>query len=340
MRPGRLASRAVSHDLLDLAATPERLRTLAEAGVLTPHSLAHALRLAVATPRRADWRRFLSTVLLGFGSLLVLSGVIYFFAYNWAALHRFGKMGLLLAAILGACIAAWRLGETVAGQFALLFAAVLVGPLLAVYGQAYQTGADPYELFLGWSLLILPWVVLARFAPLWLLLLVLVNTGLSLFWTQVADGEGTTLALVLALVNGAAWVAHEALAARGVSWLTGRWMPRVLAMMTMAPLLGLGELQVAVPREGDIASILGLVLLGVVMVGAYVFHRQVRSELFLLTLDAVSAMTLLTTLVGRFLFKSSRFDAGVFLFLALLIIGEVGLTVWWLRAEARGPEEA
>jgi uncharacterized membrane protein YeiB len=81
-------------------------------------------------------------------------------------------------------------------------------------------------------------------------------------------------------------------------------------------------------------------LLVVAMVAAYVFHRQVRSELFLLTLVAVSVMTLVTTLVGRVLFKSSRFDEGVFFVLALLVIGEVGLTVWWLRAEARGPEEA
>ncbi|HEX8537209.1 MAG TPA: DUF2157 domain-containing protein, partial [Cystobacter sp.] len=183
-----LGSRAVPLDPLDLAATPERLHALARAGVLSPAALEQASRLAVATPGPAAWRRFLSTVLLGFGSLLVLSGVIYFFAYNWAALHRFGKMGLLLAAILASCAAAWRLGETLAGQFALLFAAVLVGPLLAVYGQAYQTGADPYELFLGWGLLILPWVALARFAPLWLLQLLLVNTGLCLFWFQVADG--------------------------------------------------------------------------------------------------------------------------------------------------------
>jgi uncharacterized membrane protein len=302
--------------------------------------LERALRLAVASPARPSWRRFLSAVLLGFGSLLLLSGVIYFFAYNWAALHRFGKLGLLLGAILAACIAAWRLGEGLAGQFALLFAAVLVGPLLAVYGQAYQTGADPYELFLGWSLLVLPWVALARFGPLWLLLILLVDTALCLYWVQILSGEGTTLAVVVALVNGGAWAVHELLAARGVPWLEGRWLPRVLALMTMAPLLALGEYVVVEPREADTASRVALGLLVLVMVLAYLFHRQVRSELFLLTLDAVSLMTLVTTFIGRFLLKSVDLDAGLFSFtMALLIIGEVGLTVWWLRAEARGPEE-
>jgi uncharacterized membrane protein len=330
----------VSTDSLDLAATPERLYALAEAGVLSPPALQRALRLAVASPEPTAWRRFLSAVLLGFGSLLLLSGVIYFFAYNWAALHRFGKLGLLLAAILAACIAAWRLGEGLAGQFALLFAAVLVGPLLAVYGQAYQTGADPYELFLGWSLLVLPWVALARFGPLWLLLLLLVNTALSLFWVQILSGKGTTLTLVLALVNGAAWAVHEFLAGRGVPWLRDRWLPRILATMTMVPLLALGQYVVVLPREADTSSRVALGLLVVAMVAAYLFHRLVRSELFLLTLDAVSLMTLATTLIGRFLLESLKFEAILFSFtMALLIIGEVGITVWWLRAEARGPEE-
>lgn len=329
----------MTHDPLDLTATPERLRALAEAGTLTPQALERALRLSVATPERPSWWRFLSTVLLGFGSLLVLSGVIYFFAFNWAALHRFGKMGLLLGALLLSALAAWRLGETLAGQFALLFAAVLVGPLLAVYGQAYQTGADPYELFLGWGLLILPWVALARFGPLWLLMLLLVDTGLFLYGVQVVDGEGTVLTLVIALVNGTAWAVHELFATRGVPWLRGRWLPRVLAMMTMAPLLALATFTTAVPREADSASRVALGLLLVAMVATYVYHRRMRPELFLLTLDAVSVMTLVTTLVGRVLFKSSRFDAALFFLMGLLIIGEVGLAVWWLRAESRGQEE-
>lgn len=339
MGPQALASRLVTSDPLDLAATPERLQALAEAGLLKPPDLERALHLAVATPDQATWRRFLSTVLLSTGSLLVLSGVIFFFAYNWAALHRFGKLGLLLVALTAACVAARRLGEGLAGQFALLFAAVLVGPLLAVYGQAYQTGADAYELFIGWSLLVLPWVVLARFSPLWLLLLLLVNTGLSLFWEQVVDGPDDTLPLVLALVNAGAWAVHELFAARGVVWLRGRWLPRVLAMMTVAPLLALSE-ELVLDKGANPGYVLALGLLLGVMGATYFFHRRVRSELFFLTLDALSAMTLVTSAVGRFLFETLRSDDLIAFFLmALFIIGEVGLAVWWLRIENRRSPE-
>ncbi|XXF76523.1 DUF2157 domain-containing protein [Myxococcaceae bacterium GXIMD 01537] len=329
-------------DLLDLAATPERLRALAEAGVLSPSALEQALQLAVESPPKSWWRRFTSIVLMGLGALLVLSGIIYFFAYNWADLHRFGKLGLIMFAIAASAVAAWRLGEGLAGQFALLFAAVLVGPLLAVFGQTYQTGADPYELFLGWSALILPWVVLARFGPLWLLQLGLANVGLTLFWDQAlpwrGDQAAATLGLVLGLLNGAAWAAHEVLAHRGARWLQGRWLPRVLSMMTLAPLLAVVVWMTVDPRDTTPVHVACLLLLVAFVAGTYSFHRAVQSELFFLTLDALGFMVVFSTFIARLLFDHNRGSddwMGDFFLMGLLITTQLGLAVWWLRSEAR-----
>ncbi len=321
-------------DPLDHTATPDRLHALATAGVLPPRALEEALRRSMASPEPLAWRRFLSVVLLGLGSVLVLSGVVYFFAYNWVELHPFAKLGLLLTVITAACVAAWRLGETLAGQFALLFAAVLVGPLLAVYGQTYQTGADAYELFIGWSLLVLPWVALARFAPRWLWLLLLVNTGLLLFWDQIVTRNETVLGLVLALLNGVAWALHERFAARGVSWLQGRWMPRVLSVMTLVPLTGLAEYVILDPDDLDVFCMVAIALLLATMVAVYVFHRRVQPELFFLTSNALIVMVLATTAAVKAL--SWRGGAGGFNFflVGFLIIVEVGISVWWLRVEA------
>lgn len=87
-------------------------------------------------------------------------------------------------------------------------------------------------------------------------------------------------------------------------------------------------------------SSLALGVLVGVMIAAYVFHRRVQSELFLLTLDAMCLMTLVTSFIGQALFKAHDFEVGILFLMAVLIIGEVGLSVWWLRAEARGAEEA
>lgn len=326
----------MTKDLLDLDATPERLQALAAAGVLPPQAMERALELAVASPPRPWWRRFLSTTLMGLGALLALSGVIYFFAFNWAGLHRFGKFGLLMAAIAAAALTAWHLGERTAGQFALLFAAVLVGPLLAVYGQAYQTGADPYELFLGWGALILPWVILARFAPLWLFEIILANVAAILFWDQVLDDANpATLQFALAALNGTAWIAQEILAHRQVDWLQGRWLPRVLAVMTFSPLMiAAEEMFIELEADHGVLQVVCTLLLVAALVGMYAFHRRIRSELFFLTLGAACVLTLVTTLVGHAVFDIMD-DVLAFLFMPLVLIGEIGLVVWWLRNEAR-----
>ncbi|MCP3144114.1 DUF2157 domain-containing protein [Pyxidicoccus xibeiensis] len=323
---------------LDLDATPERLRALADAGVLPPAALERAHHLAVATPSRPQWRGFLSTSLMGLGTLLVLSGVIYFFAYNWAALHRFGKLGLIAVAMTGTAVAAWRLGEGLAGQLALLASAVLVGALLAVYGQAYQTGADPYELFVGWAILILPWVALSRFAPLWLFLLVLVNTGVVLFWAQVLDGDEDTvswLAVALGLLNGFAWATYEHFANVRVAWLQRRLVPRVLAVMTAGPLLAAAVVFIVAPSEVGPGAGVALLLVLATLAAEYALHRHLHGELFLLTLGVLSAMTLVTTAVGRFLFIDTDAEELSLFIMPFVVIGEVALAVWWLRNEAR-----
>jgi uncharacterized membrane protein len=328
----------VPKDLLDLDATPERLRALADAGILPPAAMERALHLSVASPPRTEWRSFLSTTLMALGTLLVLSGVIYFFAYNWAALHRFGKLGLIAAALVGTAVGAWRLGEGLAGQLSLLASAVLVGALLAVYGQAYQTGADPYELFVGWAVLILPWVLLARFAPLWLFLVLLVNTGIVLFWVQVLDGDEDTaawLAVVLGLLNGFAWATYEHFANAGLSWLQGRWVPRGLAVMTVAPLLAAAVAFIVAPSEVGPGAGVALLLVMGSLAAEYALHRHLRGELFLLTLGVLSAMTLATTFVGRLLIVDANVDEFSLFILPFVVIGEVALAVWWLRNEAR-----
>jgi uncharacterized membrane protein len=334
----KVQSFPVPKDFLELEATPERLHALADAGILSPDAYGRALDLAVASPSRPAWRAFLSTTLLGLGALLVLAGVVYFFAFNWAELGRFAKLGLILLGMTGAAVAAWRLGERPSGQFALVAAAVLVGPLLAVYGQAYQTGADPYELFIGWCVLILPWVALARFTPLWMLQLVLVNTGLILFWGQrvgFAASHELSLGLILGLLNGFAWATYEHFANLKVAWLQGRWMPRVLSMMTLAPLVCLSILFIASNGDREFVTGISLLLVLGAFAAIYALHRHLHGELFLLTVGALSAIILVTTAAGYFLYEVTKAEEATLFILPLVLIGEVALAVFWLRHESQ-----
>lgn len=128
--------------------------------------------------KRADnqkWQKFVEVLALVLGVGFLLSGIIFFFAYNWDGLHRFVKMGIVLALLLATFAAVVKVPMRDWIRNITIFAlCILVGAFLAVYGQVYQTGADSYLLFLGWSLCIVVWVVVADFYPLWLFFMSLV----------------------------------------------------------------------------------------------------------------------------------------------------------------------
>ncbi len=130
--------------------------------------MAGVYEAASATPPRAEWARLVDLTLLVLGAMLTVAGVTFCFAFNWAKIPAFGKFGLIGAGITFAVgIAHVRTVDRPVGKIAIVVAALLIGPLLVVYGQRYQTGADPYELFLAWALLATPWAIAARSSLLW-----------------------------------------------------------------------------------------------------------------------------------------------------------------------------
>jgi uncharacterized membrane protein len=325
-------------DPLDLSATPERVRAAVMATGAPETAVRRAIAVADATPDAAAWGRFLSAAFLLLGAGLVLAGVISFFAFNWASLGRFGKLALLEAAVAACAIAGWRYLGTLTGRVALFAASVLVGPLLGVYGQTYQTGADPWGLFAAWAALILPWVVAARFSALWVLTLTLVDVALFLFWAQVMEAGPTawmSVFLVTAMIHLAAVCAWEWQRALPAPWLDEAWAPR-LAFAT-------GFTSMLVPSVGLIVSFrdmqqTGLASLAMLLVAgaaAVWFYRMVRRDLFMLTAVAGSGLVMLSVLVGRVVFVDMPVTVFSPLFMAMFVIGEIGLAVVWLRHTLR-----
>lgn len=133
---------------------------------------------------------FFNPLLLGSAALCFASALICFFAYNWAALPRMGKLALLETGLLGCLLLAFALSRWLKPLLAdkaqgalpwLLFVAcVFIGVLLAFIGQSYQQGADNWQLFAVWALLILPWVVFLKLEAGYLLLILLLNLALCL----------------------------------------------------------------------------------------------------------------------------------------------------------------
>lgn len=308
----------------------------AEQGLMAAASLPRALAIAGVRPTPADWRRFLDRLLLWMGCVLLAAGLVFFIAYNWHELGRYAKVGLVEAALLATLAAVWRLGlEAAAGRAALFTAALVVGALFALIGQTYQTGADAYELFATWALLILPWTLLGRSALLWLLWLALVNLVVVLYLRVTPGLFGLlfsferTLWLLLA-VNTLALAAWETAAAAGVRGLQPRWAPRLVATAAGSAVTLLAVLRIL--EEEDSSAWALPVWLAWCTAAGWVYRYR-RPDLYVLAGGVLSLIVVVAVFFVKQLDRND--DAGAFLLVALLVLGLSAAGGWWLRRVAR-----
>lgn len=279
-------------------------------------------------------------MLLFFGSTLILAGIIFFFAYNWADIGKFLKFGLIEAGIIVCTVASYLLGpKRLSSKVLLLSGSVLVGVLLAVYGQIYQTGADAFEMFTVWSILILGWVIISDFAALWLLWLVLLNTGAILYWHQVGRPANTIryefLCLALAVLNGTALVLREVGLLKGLQWLRGRYLRGILFAASLVALsLPTIDLIVDFNHTTEV-NVLATFVWVLAAVGGYICYRFKLHDMIPLALIVTDACVILLMLIGKILFDSIGFvEPSVYLFFALIIMGVVSGAAFWLRKTA------
>ncbi|MHD0319009.1 DUF4401 domain-containing protein [Fusobacterium sp. THCT1E2] len=107
---------------------------------------------------------------LYFSILFIITGISCFIAYNWNKIGNFTKMSIpIVLIILG--IIGWFIFQNKKSyrELSLFSSSFFIGTLFAVFGQIYQTGADPYTLFRNWGIFILIFSFIEKFYPLWTL---------------------------------------------------------------------------------------------------------------------------------------------------------------------------
>ena len=336
-----LSSSSVFVDPLELPATTQRVRLAAKAARMSDGARDRALGIATSSPTAAEWRGFLSRALALLGVGLLLAGIVCFVAYNWARFGRFAKFGVIEAAIIAATLVGWRKLPGLPGQVALFAAAVLIGPLLAVYGQTYQTGADPYGLFLTWLVVIIPWVIAARFAVLWIFALGLLDVAVVLFLAQVIGMNDLSEALVppllIAAFHATAVAAWEWQIRRTTPWLDEGWSPKVVAPVGLVALLIAAS--VFVLGRSTLTGAIGVAGLAAAIAGALHYYRHVRPDRFMVTIAVATGMAWVAVCVGRVIFD--ELDLGVmgFLMMAAFVVLEITVGLSWFRG-SRGTSPA
>ncbi|MEM7465636.1 MAG: DUF2157 domain-containing protein [Pseudomonadota bacterium] len=296
-----------------------------------------AIKLAGVHPSPSQWLAFIDKLLMALGILAISFSVLFFIAYNWAEIGRFAKFGLVEIAMVIAVAISVRSGPgSDARKFALLGACVLLGVLLALFGQTYQTGADPWQLFFNWALLMTPWAIVGRFSSIWLLWLGLLNLSMLLHFKTFGGifgllllplwGGEAGLLWCLFIFNSVALVIWEA-CARQMDSLTARWAPRTIAVAAGVPITALAFFVVVGSGFVSIWSV--PIWLFWAFITRYYYQSQNR-DLFILAGLALSLSVVIIGAVAEVILDS--FGDVAFLVLALLVIGAGSLAAMWLRS--------
>lgn len=305
----------------------ESILKWADMGYILPKDLKRASEIAQLYPSKRDKIRFIDLLMLGLGALLLVSGVIFFFAYNWKSLNYFIKFFIVQILIFGTLIIILKNGiDKIGGKVAVMATAILTGALLALIGQTYQTGADTYQLFMLWSIFILPLVILIKFPALWLIELILINTAIVLYYRVFRNFWGfsfnfekaLTMMFIINLISLALWELT----------LKIRWLTRVLtfAGISMATILIIHTIS---GNEFYISIPIYLITLA----GTYIYFRKIKLDIPILCLASLSAIISVTALLIEVL--DFNFDWIPMLMIGLIIISLSALAGWWLKKLSR-----
>jgi len=300
-------------------------------------------------PSKRSWLVFFDKAMLIIGAIALVLSLVFFIAYNWINMGKMGKFalveGALVITIVLYVVLSFRQKFQLVRQLLLLIASVITGSLLALFGQVYQTGADTWQLFFGWAVLIIPWVIIARFPALWLLWLGLINTGLVLYFGVMDFAfasyfyEGVLQIGVLAAVNFVALNLWLAFIDRQLPSVTRsrfkselNWSAYVVGLLSSYFITYLAILYVF--DDANILMTLITLLLWMSWCGFMVWRFYwYRINLLMLTYLCGSIIVVVMVWAGKLFLDN--FDMGGFLILALLLIGMSSAAVVWLRYAAR-----
>ncbi len=294
----------------------EDIHVISRHSNLTEERIAKTLKENVYNNREA-WQKFLRLFFISLGVGFTVSGIVFFFAYNWADLHKFAKIGLTEGVLIATTILVLlpKLNGNIR-NIILTGASVLVGVLFAVFGQIYQTGANAYDFFLAWTVFVTLWVLISNFEPLCLLYLVLINTTFILYSQQVAkDWSEVYVFTILFVINVAVLISATLFARKKISnWFLNTIALASVSYATIGVITGIfDKYQAAFPV---------LILTTAIAFALGIWHGLKTKSGFYLSVIPFS----LVIIVSALLIKISDGEM-MFLLVSLFIIGSVTLTI-------------
>ncbi len=284
------------------------------------HSIEALLKKEVYNTK-ASWQQFLRVFFISLGVAFTTAGILFFFAYNWTDLHKFIKIGLVEALIVGIIsVVLFSKISVDIKNILLTGASILVGVLFAVFGQIYQTGANAYDFFLGWTLFISIWVAVSNFAVLWLLFIILINTTILLYSQQIAYNWSETFVFTLLFMMNSAFLLTALFGKRiQKNIIAPTWFSNTIALAVVS--ISTSGISYGIFAKAEIFFIILLLTSAILYILGVKYSLKIKRT-FYLSIIAFSVITIITA----FFVKISN-DFGMFLFISLFLIASVTFVI-------------
>ena len=270
---------------------------------------------------KESWQKFLQLFFMSLGVSFTIAGILFFFAYNWNDLHKFVKIGLVEGLILIlTLVAVFVKIKPLFKNIILSGVTMLVGVLFAVFGQIYQTGANAYDFFLGWTMAVALWVFVANFTVLWLIFIVLLNVTLGFYIEQVAPGWSDLYVFSIFIGLNAMFLVVS-LFLKSKKFIIPNWFTNLLAL-GIAVLVTFAMYNGIFDRD---KSYLGIVLiLGIVLYASGIYYGLKNKRSFYLSIIPFSVIMIVAGLLVK---EISFREFEMFLVIGFFIVGSVTLVI-------------
>ena len=310
----------------------DELICLIEKNYVSAENIDDAVTLTSLKPTANAWLEFINKLFLWIGCIAFGLSVIFFIAFNWSKMGRLAKFTLVELSLVLAIIAYIKAPlSSIVSSAALLFATLMLGALMALFGQAYQTGADPWQLFFNWALLMTPWAIIGRFTSLWIIWLVLLNLAIALYFevhpnpfSLLFDSQ-TSLLWSLFAFNCLSFFAWYLLSQSFV-WMQEIWAIRLIASGAGASITSLVLITIF---DIGITNSLALPVWLLFFTIIYWLYRKLATDLFMLAGTCLAGILVTISLLAENILNAN--GAGPLLVLSVVVIGLGVGSAFWLK---------
>ena len=294
---------------------------------------------------RMDWtadeetlaRRITLGAYLGAAALIGF-GLILWIAANWNDLGKIERFMLVGGAfLLSALAAAAHQALRIPGA---LIAYCAIGGLFALFGQVYQSGADPWQLFALWAVLGLPLAIAARHDVVWVPWTLVVLTGIGLWATTMGAHrihDHPTLPAMIWLMEFALSGALLSLNRATAPHPAAHWAFRLAMISTFGMLTTYGSISII---ENGLVGWHVWLAAALLAGSIYTFLHVIEDEFALAAAATLALDIVLIVTLGRLMTYGHSEGFFTFLLLGLISAGIVAASAAFLLRQQRGEKPA